>query len=78
VAIWTQKGGKAFLNVYLELLKRKSFAINRKGTFLLQRFYSVGMSFYIVDLDKRDEDLTTTKETKARRSPWDAKRFDLQ
>lgn len=77
MAIWTQKSGKAFLNVYLKLLKRKSFAINRKGTFLLQRFYSVGMSFYIVDLDKRDEDLTT-KETKARRSPWDAKRFDLQ
>lgn len=58
MAIWTQKSGKAFLNIHLEFLKRKSFAINRKGTFLLQGFYSVSVSFYIVDLDNRDEDLT--------------------
>lgn len=56
MAIWTQKSGKAFLNIHLEFLKRKSFAINRKGTFLLQGFYSVSVSFYIVDLGKRDVD----------------------
>jgi hypothetical protein len=57
VAIWTQKSAKAFLNIHLVFLKGKSFAINRKGAFLLQGFYSVSVSFYIVDLDKRDEDL---------------------
>jgi hypothetical protein len=76
VAIRTKKCGKAFLHIHLELLKRKSFAINRKKSYLLQGFYSVSVSFYIVDLDKRDENLT--KEIKARRSPWDAKRFVLQ
>jgi hypothetical protein len=76
VAIWTQKGGKAFLNIHLEFLKRKSFAINRKGTFLLQGFYSVSVSLYIMDLDKRDEDLS--RKPRQNESPWDAKRFVLQ
>ena len=56
MAIWTQKSGKTFLNIHLEFLERKSFAINSKGTFLLQGFYSVSVSFYIVDLDKRNGD----------------------
>lgn len=68
MAIWTQKSGKAFLNIHLEFLKRESFAINRKGPFLLQGFYSVGVSFHIVNLDKRDKDKDLTKETKARQS----------
>lgn len=65
MAIWTQKSRKAFLNIHLELLERKSFAINSKGTFLLQGFYSVSVSFYIVDLDQRDEDLDVRKQGKA-------------
>ena len=77
MTIWTQECGKAFLNVHLEFFERKSFTINRKGTFLLQGFYSVCVSFYVVDLvDKRDEDLNV--EQNAMRSPWDAKMFVLQ